>query len=164
MSIDLLIALGILISGVVIAVIFALNSSSAFATAGLVAAGGALGAVARYAIAQWIVSPNWPLNYLIINVSGALLIGMLMTLAGEFSVISSRTRIFLGVGVLGGYTTFSTYMLGIFQMIAAGHWLNAYAYAVGSLILGLLATWSGMIAIRALFMSRHSAHKGESSK
>jgi CrcB protein len=103
----------------------------------LVASGGVLGAEARYAVTS-VGHPLWAV--LAVNVVGGLLIGLL-TGAGP----SPGARLFLGVGVLGGFTTFSTYAVQGRDLLAAGDWGRAAAYLVGTPVLVLAATVPGVL-------------------
>jgi CrcB protein len=118
-----------------------------------VALGGAVGAACRYAIGVLIVSRvgnTFPWHTLLINVSGSLAIGILLVLLTERLVADPMWRLLLVVGFLGGYTTFSSYTYEAIALVEAGEWQSAAWYVVGSNGLGLLATWGGMIAARAL--------------
>lgn len=115
-----------------------------------IALGGGLGALARYGLSG--VLPSTPVPYSIwgINITGSYLIGIVMTLALEYGWLGERGRLFVAVGVLGGYTTFSTYMLGVHQLLMAGAALAGIFYALGSLIVGLAACGAGVIGTRIL--------------
>jgi CrcB protein len=110
-----------------------------------ISAGGVLGALARYGLASaWPHAPGtFPWATLVINVSGCLLIGVLMVVVTEVLTEQRLIRPFLGVGVLGGYTTFSTYIVDIGRAASAGAAGIALAYLVGTLIGALLAVWVG---------------------
>lgn len=122
----------------------------------LVGIGGGLGSLARYGIAGQLPGGAIPFNYLVINVTGSLFIGLITALTVEYSLLSGSTRLFLAVGVLGGYTTFSTFTLGLYFLIHGHHLLKAGVYGLSSLILGLAATWTGLIMVRGLVMWRRS--------
>ncbi|WP_204043588.1 FluC/FEX family fluoride channel [Acrocarpospora phusangensis] len=120
-------------------------SPSPYPVLAAIAAGGVLGALARYGVATAIPHPpgGFPWSTFLVNVSGCLLIGILMVLVTE--VWTGRLlRPFLGVGVLGGYTTFSTYVLDIHQAMTAGSAHVALAYLAGTLVAAVLAAWAGM--------------------
>ncbi|MFI7575556.1 fluoride efflux transporter FluC [Micromonospora sp. NPDC049497] len=115
------------------------------AVLGAVAAGGALGALARAAVAHAV--PHQPATFawstFAVNVSGCLLIGALMAALPRAGRGRPLLRPFLGVGVLGGYTTFSTYAVDVHAAFAAGAPVTAVAY-LGATVLGaLLAVWLG---------------------
>ncbi|MGN9811589.1 fluoride efflux transporter FluC [Micromonospora sp. BQ11] len=110
-----------------------------------VAAGGALGALARAAVAHAV--PHQPATFpwgtFTVNVSGCLLIGALMAALPRAGRGRPLLRPFLGVGMLGGYTTFSTYAVDVHAAFAAGAPVTAVAY-LGATVLGaLLAVWVG---------------------
>jgi fluoride exporter len=112
----------------------------------VIAAGGALGSLARYALERTLPHSD-PASFawatFLTNVSGCLLIGVLMWLALGVWEAHRYARPFLGIGVLGGYTTFSTYAVEAQGMARAGAWGTAGLYVVASLVLGLLAVRAG---------------------
>ena len=115
--------------------------------------GGFLGANARYALGAWIVQragPAFPWHTLLINVTGSLAIGAILTLLTERLVADPAWRLFLVVGFLGGYTTFSSYTFEGLELLREGQWLAALWYALGSNLLGLAATYLGMLLARAI--------------
>jgi CrcB protein len=113
---------------------------------GAVAAGGALGALARWGVGETLPHDpgGFPWATLLVNVSGCLLIGVLMVLVVELWPRRVLLRPFVGTGVLGGYTTFSTCVLDTRSLLAAGRAGTAAAYLGGSLLLGLLAVVAGL--------------------
>jgi CrcB protein len=117
----------------------------------VIATGGALGALARWGIAEALPvrSGRFPWPTLIANVSGCLLLGVLMVFVLDVWPPSRYARPFLGVGVLGGYTTFSTAMLDLRTLLVSGHAALAGAYLSASLVVGLVAVWVGMVLARA---------------
>jgi len=106
--------------------------------------GGGIGAVARFVLATWI-GQRWgrsfPLGTFVINVSGSFLIGFLMTLMAELFVENPQWRLFLVVGGLGGYTTFSTFQYETGQLVFDGE----IGYAALNIILSVTA---GFIALK----------------
>ncbi|WP_193311322.1 FluC/FEX family fluoride channel [Georgenia satyanarayanai] len=127
----------------------------------VIAAGGALGAVARYGIALWVphVPGAFPWATIAANVSGCLVIGVLMVLLTELGGRPHRlVRPFLGVGVLGGFTTFSTYTVDIHQMLQAGAPHTALVYLFATLAAALVAVEVGMATTRLAV--RSAARKG----
>ncbi|MDQ1629021.1 MAG: fluoride exporter [Actinomycetota bacterium] len=112
----------------------------------LVAAGGALGSLGRWALGQALAGDrgSFPRATFIENLSGAFALGVLMVLVLDLWPTSRYIRPFLGVGVLGGYTTFSTYLLDARTLFAADRPLLSAVYLVGTLAGGLVATWAGM--------------------
>lgn len=111
-------------------------SVSARSTLPLISAGGVLGALARYGISAAWPHPadGFPWATWVINVSGCFLIGVLLT-----RLPGAHLRLFLGVGFLGGYTTFSTAMVDVLQAPALVGALYLFATALGA----LLAVWAG---------------------
>ncbi|MGC9671166.1 fluoride efflux transporter FluC [Planosporangium sp. 12N6] len=126
---------------------------------GAVSAGGALGALARYGLATaWPHPPGgFPWATLITNVTGCALIGVLMVLITEVWAAHRLLRPFLGVGVLGGYTTFSTYTVDIQQLVAAGAARTALAYLAGTLAAALAAVYAGIALTRLATRDRPAA-------
>lgn len=110
-----------------------------------VAAGGAIGAVVRAALQAAL--PHRPGDFgwvtLGVNVTGCLLIGALVVLVGQLWADRPLLRPFLGVGVLGGFTTFSAYVLDIQQSLAAGAPATALTYLTATLLGAVLAVWAG---------------------
>ncbi len=113
----------------------------------LISTGAVLGANLRYWVGDWAVQ-KWgaafPYGTMLINASGCLLLGFLMTLIAERLVVDPRWRLFLAVGFLGAYTTFSTYMFESFSLIEKGQWLPGMLNLLGSSALGLLAVGAGV--------------------
>jgi CrcB protein len=116
----------------------------------VISAGGVLGALARHGLAvAWPHQPDrFPWATFITNVSGCLLIGVLMVLITEVWSAHRLLRPFLGVGVLGGYTTFSTYMLDVQQLVAAGAARTGLLYLAGTLVTALAAVYAGITVAR----------------
>jgi fluoride exporter len=110
-----------------------------------VAAGGALGALARYGVATAIPAAptGFPWATLVINVTGCLLIGVLMVLVTEVFPGHHLLRPFLGTGVLGGFTTFSTYVVDTQRLVDGGRAALGLFYLAGTLVAALAAVWVG---------------------
>lgn len=125
---------------------------------GVIAAGGALGAAARYAAGElWPHAADAvPWATLGVNVIGSLLLGLLMFYVTDVWPPRRYVRPFLGVGVLGGFTTFSTYALETRTLLAQGQAGIALAYLVGTLVLALGAVVVGALLGRALTRTRRS--------
>lgn len=111
----------------------------------LVAVGAALGGVCRYLLQGWIISRTGPnvIALFVVNVSGAFALGLVTTLAVERNLIGADVRLFLGTGFLGGYTTFSSWMLESLQLSEAGDVSRAALNVAGSAVAGLLAVYLG---------------------
>jgi len=119
----------------------------------LVAAGGAIGASARWAFGGWIadrLGPGFPWHTLVVNITGALLIGVLMGASVDRSLIGGDWRTFLGTGVLGGYTTFSTLAYESVRLMERGLVLQAGLNMFGSGALGIAAAVAGLVIGRML--------------
>ena len=112
----------------------------------LVAAGGAVGALARVALAEaFPVSPDeLPWTTLVENVGGALLLGWLLTLLLERVPTSDELRLLLCTGTLGAFTTYSTFATELAERLLGGHPLLALVYAVTSVTVGLAAATAGI--------------------
>ncbi|MEV7969482.1 fluoride efflux transporter CrcB [Sphaerisporangium sp. NPDC088356] len=118
----------------------------------VIALGGGLGSVARYLVSQAIPTPagHFPWATFLTNVTGCFALGLLMVFVLNVWPPSRYVRPFLGVGFLGGYTTFSTFTTEILRLAREGRWAVADSYAVGSLLAGLVAVWCGMALARGL--------------
>ena len=107
-----------------------------------VMAGGALGAAARYLTGVALVA-RWPMGTFVVNLVGGLAMGLLMALVIKGQA-SETMRLFAGVGVLGGFTTFSAFSLECWQMIERGQGGQALLYALASVVSAVLAVALGM--------------------
>lgn len=120
----------------------------------LVAMGGATGAVMRYLLGAQALRAfgnGWPYGTLLVNVLGGLLMGALAaTLTARGGPDQEKWRLLLGVGVLGGFTTFSAYSLEIAMMIERRAYVQAATYSLGSVILSLATLFIGLILVRRL--------------
>lgn len=123
----------------------------------VISAGGALGSLGRWGLGELLAHDRgtFAAGTLVANVSGALALGALMVLVLEVWPPTRLVRPFLGVGVLGGYTTFSTYMLDTEEMLRTGRPGAAAAYLCATLVLGFLAAWTGVVATRAVAEAVH---------
>jgi CrcB protein len=118
-----------------------------------IAAGGAVGSVLRYWMSAWVHSfagRGFPYGTLAVNVLGCLLMGFLFALFVERLSSDSAVRAGILIGVLGGFTTFSSFSIETFNLLEDGLWLKAGINAGASLVLCLAATWIGVITARAL--------------
>lgn len=112
----------------------------------VVLAGAGLGGLARYVGAGWVMAKyggRFPLGTFLINITGSFLIGVLMTLLTERMQPHPNWRLFLVVGVLGGYTTFSSFEYETFQAVRDGARWMGILYMTGSVVLGYLGVWLG---------------------
>lgn len=118
-----------------------------------VALGGALGAVSRFCIGNIVskcLGSSLPYGTFLINIVGCFFMGLLMTVIAERQLLPSAWRLFLCVGFLGGFTTFSSFGYETFSLINNGKLLEALGYAGGSVVLGLLAAVIGVYIGRAI--------------
>lgn len=114
----------------------------------IVLAGAGLGGLARYVAGTWIMAKyggRFPLGTFVINITGAFLIGVLMTLLTQKFHPHPNWRLFLVVGILGGYTTFSSFEYETFQAVRVGERWLGLLYLAGSVILGYLGVWLGTV-------------------
>ena len=116
-----------------------------------VAAGGAAGSVLRFLVASWVVA-NWPRHFylgtLAVNILGCLLIGLLSGLFLTRTDLPLELRTGLITGVLGGFTTFSSFSLEIMKLLEGGRAPEAIGYLAFSILGGLLAAWAGLSLAR----------------
>lgn len=115
----------------------------------LVGFGGLLGSVARYGLTglvqRWAEGARFPWGTLAVNVLGCGLIGLLAGLADSRQLMSAETRIFLTVGFLGGFTTFSTFGLETLMLARGAGALSALVNVLTHVLLGLAAVWFGYL-------------------
>ncbi len=108
-----------------------------------VALGGGLGALARYALSNWLlpytVANKFPWPTFAVNVAGCLMAGMLLAMMNKYEWHSPSVRLFLLTGVLGGFTTFSAFGLETFELIKRGEPLLALLYVAASVLIGIAA-------------------------
>jgi len=116
--------------------------------------GGGIGSVARYAVGFWFTQrfgPGLPIGTFAVNITGCLIIGLVAELAQTRALgVTPLVRIFLMVGVLGGYTTFSSFAYELFTLTSERFPLAALIYASASVILGLAAAYTGAVVARVL--------------
>lgn len=116
-----------------------------------IASGGAAGAVLRYQVAGWVQAwalrtrPDWqfPWGTFAVNLSGCLLLGLLAGLFADRLTVHPDVRSLLLIGLLGSYTTFSTFSLEALYLLQAQRFTAAAIYGLGSPLLGLLGAWCG---------------------
>ncbi|HEV2122141.1 MAG TPA: fluoride efflux transporter CrcB [Chloroflexota bacterium] len=115
--------------------------------------GGGLGAIARYQLGMWIsgrFGTAFPWHTLAINVSGCFAIGVLLALLNQRPEVALAWRLFLVVGFLGGYTTFSTFSFEVIALLRASEWGRASWYVLASNLLGIGACFAGITLARKL--------------
>ena len=111
-----------------------------------IAAGGALGSIARYWVGSAIsgrMGTKFPYGTLVINITACVIIGFTLTYLGKRADLNPAWRFLIPIGFIGAYSTFSTYEWETLSTMRSGAFFLAGLYAVGSLILGLAATWCG---------------------
>ncbi|WP_061299772.1 fluoride efflux transporter FluC [Herbidospora cretacea] len=127
------------------------RSELSWPTIGAISAGGVAGSLVRYGLGVLFPSaPGFPWTTLAINVTGCLLIGVLMVAITEIWSAPPWVRPLLGVGVLGGYTTFSTYIADVGLLFDGGAPREALIYLLVTPLLALAAVWAGAAATRRL--------------
>jgi fluoride exporter len=124
-----------------------------------VCVGGFLGTGARYGLNGWVAhrfGETFPWGTLTVNVVGSFAVGVIYFACGPDSpvIVSATTRQFLLAGILGGFTTFSSFSIQTLALLKDGELAAACGNAVGSVLLGLLAAYAGDAAARAAWMSR----------
>ncbi len=121
---------------------------------GLVALGGGIGASCRHLVnilAARLAGPGFPAGTLTVNVVGGLLIGVLAgVLALRYQEGGQGLRLFLGTGVLGGFTTFSAFSLDAVLLWEKGHWAGATGYVLASVVLSIAALLAGLSLSKVL--------------
>jgi CrcB protein len=120
-----------------------------------IAIGSALGGMARYwcsGVAARLIGEMFPWGTLIVNVVGSLIIGFFATLTGPDGriFVGSAARQFVMIGILGGYTTFSSFSLQTLELLHDGEWLRAAGNITASVLLCLFAVWLGHVLAAGL--------------
>jgi CrcB protein len=113
--------------------------------------GAVFGANSRYLITQAVadrLGTAFPYGTMLVNITGSLIIGFLLTLLAEQFLVSPHWRLLLVVGFLGSYTTFSSYTYEAVGLIERSEWSPALVYMLGSNIAGLLACYGGIVLAR----------------
>lgn len=118
----------------------------------LVALGGAIGASLRYSASIWLVKPGglFPWTTWSVNLLGCFLAGAFFAFSQKYPVLQQEARLLFMVGILGGFTTFSSFGLETFQLLKQGHSGLAFGYAFSSLIMGVMVLAAGFYLLQAL--------------
>ncbi|HEU4584592.1 MAG TPA: fluoride efflux transporter CrcB [Gemmatimonadaceae bacterium] len=122
-----------------------------------VALGSALGGVSRFLLSTAIqqkAGTVFPIGTLVVNISGSLLLGFLMSYALSTTAISPEVRGLLTTGFCGGYTTFSTFSYETMMLIEEGELGRAAVYVLASVVVSLIAVYLGITAARGLVVRR----------
>ena len=112
----------------------------------LIAAGGALGSIARFWVGSTVAGRmgiKFPYGTLLVNLSACLILGFTLTYMGKMADLNPAWRFLFPIGFIGAYSTFSTYEWETLSTLRSGAFFLATLYAAGSLILGLVAVWGG---------------------
>jgi fluoride exporter len=113
----------------------------------LVALGGALGSVTRYLVGGWIASrmgASFPYGTLVINLTASFIIGFFLAFAEDRAGLDPYWRLFIAVGFIGGYSTFSTYEYESIRLLQDGEMLLGALYLLGSMVGGAVAAITGV--------------------
>ena len=119
----------------------------------IIALGGALGAVSRFLLGNGVsraLGSALPYGTFVINIVGCFAMGLLMTIIVDREMLPATWRLFLCVGFLGGFTTFSSFGYEALMLLTEGRLLAALAYVGGSVVLGLVAAAAGVLCARAV--------------
>jgi fluoride exporter len=119
-----------------------------------IACGGAIGAVSRYLVFQAIQNIStqaFPYGMLVCNILGSIVLGLLYDSLSKVSLFNENTKLFLQVGILGSFTTFSGFSLESFIMFEKGDYYGAIIFISVSVILSILGLISGVYFMRILF-------------
>jgi CrcB protein len=125
-----------------------------------VAVGGALGSICRFLLTgavQRQLGTGFPFGTLVVNVTGSLLLGVLLRYSLDTPGVSSEVRALLATGFCGGYTTFSAFSYETMVLLQAGDYRRAGGYALASVMLSLLAIFAGVELARVLIAARRAA-------
>lgn len=118
----------------------------------LVGVGGFVGAIARYGLGGWVHrvadGATFPYGTLAVNVLGCALIGAITGIAESRGLFGPEARVFLLIGVLGGFTTFSSFGYETLQLLRDGQWGYGLANVLANVALGLTAVWAGWAGAR----------------
>jgi len=118
-----------------------------------IGAGAVIGANLRFLVSTWAAERfglEFPYGTFLVNISGAFVIGVFLSLVGERVDIDPQWRLFFATGLLGGYTTFSSYAWETLTLAQDGAVLRAAVYVIGSNVVGLLGVWLGSVLGRLI--------------
>lgn len=122
----------------------------------LVALGGAIGATFRYGAGIWFVKPSglFPWTTWSVNVLGCFLAGVFFAFTQKYTFLQNETRLFLMVGIFGGFTTFSSFGLETFHLLKEGQITLTVAYALSSLVIGVIALAIGFYIFQFMLQAK----------
>jgi CrcB protein len=118
-----------------------------------VGVGGGLGALIRYFVAGWVQPAGATFNWgiFVVNITGGLVMGLIVEASALKLNLSPELRAFLTTGILGGYTTFSTFSLDSALLLQKGEYALAAAYIIGSVVLSIAALFAGLWLVRVIY-------------
>ena len=118
----------------------------------LVGIGGAFGAIARHLVNQMAMTHlnSSLMGTFIVNISGSFVLGILAGILSSYPNLPEGTRLFMAVGFLGSYTTFSTFSLATIQLLEKGDLFNAFINIVSTIVIGLVAAMAGLVIGRTI--------------
>jgi fluoride exporter len=120
----------------------------------IVGSGGFIGSALRYLVQlhfEKLMSSSFPAGTLLVNIVGSFILGMIYAIAEKGDLMSPEWRMFLAVGICGGFTTFSTFSLDNINLIKDNSLYYLLLYTGGSVISGILAIYLGIVIIRLIF-------------
>lgn len=109
----------------------------------LVGLGGAAGSMLRYAFSVWFKHASFPLATFLVNIIGSFIIGLVFAYSLRSESFATNWRLFLAAGICGGFTTFSAFSLESLQLLQQQRVGIFFVYVIGTVMLGLAATWFG---------------------
>ncbi len=119
----------------------------------IIGLGGFVGAVARYGLSGLLhkqFGSNFPYGTFAVNIMGCFCIGALMYFVDAKPVVSQNLRLFLGIGLLGAFTTFSTFGYETLALLGDKEFVRATIYVLGNVIIGVAAVWLGRTVLKAI--------------
>jgi fluoride exporter len=119
----------------------------------IVGSGGFIGSALRYLVqvnVEKLMSSTFPMGTLLVNVTGSFIIGIIYAFAEKGNLMSPEWRIFLAVGICGGFTTFSSFTMDNLNLMKDNSLIQLLLYTGGSIFLGILAVYLGIILTRAI--------------
>ncbi len=117
----------------------------------VIAIGGAVGSVARYLLSTFLLrvtGSQFPVGTFVVNLIGCAIFGVMAGAASQRLSLAPEARLFLFVGILGGFTTFSSYAFESVTLLRDGHLMAASVNIVGQVVLGIVALWAGYLLAR----------------
>ena len=110
--------------------------------------GGFLGTLLRYAVSLLIRTGTFPLATFVVNISGSFILGVIIGYLLKYSSTESTLRLFLVTGFCGGFTTFSSFSYENLNLLRAGNYSYFFLYSAGSLVIGIFATYLGLLLMK----------------